>query len=199
MLVQTKPRTYSREEYLALEEKSDIKHEYHNGKIVPMTGGTTNHNRIALNLVAFLKFALRGQKISFFSSDVRLWIPAYRRYTYPDLQIICGDIVYHDNRKDTVTNPTVIVEVLSNSTRNYDRGDKFQFYRSLPTFQEYITIDQYRLEVEHYIKTDEGKWLISYIESEESVLSLVSVEFEISLKDLYEDVRFDGEEREVED
>lgn len=107
--------------------------------------------------------------MSFFTSDVRLWIPAYRRYTYPELQIICGDIAYHDNRKDTVTNPAVIVELLSNSTRNYDRGDKFQFYRSISTFQEYITIDQYRLEVEHYIKTGDGKWLISYLESEESV------------------------------
>jgi len=149
MLVQTKPRAYTPEEYFALEEKSEIKHEYHNGKIVPMTGGTTNHNRIALNLVAFLKFALLGQKISFFIGDVRLWIPAHRRYTYPDVQIICGDIAYHDNRIDTVTNPAVIVEVLSKSTRNYDRGDKFRFYRSLPSFQEYITIDQYRFEVEH--------------------------------------------------
>jgi len=198
MLVQTKPRTYTPEEYLALDSKSDPKHEYHNEKIVPITGCTANHNRIALNLVAFLKLALRGQKNSFFSSDVRLWIPAHRRYTYPDLQIICGDIAYHDNRKDTVTNPAVIVEVLSN-TRNYDRGDKFQFLRSLPTFQEYITIDQYRFDVEHYIKNDDDNWLIRYLESEESVLSLVSVEFEISLKYLYEDVRFEEEEREVED
>ncbi|MBO1350529.1 MAG: Uma2 family endonuclease [Hormoscilla sp. GUM202] len=112
MLAQTKPRTYSREEYFALEEKSEIKHEYHNGEIVPMTGGTTNHNRIAINLVTSLKFALRGQKISFFTSDVRLGFPAHRRYTYPDLQIICGDIAYHDRRKDTVTNPAVIVEVV---------------------------------------------------------------------------------------
>ena len=199
MLAQTKPRTYTPEEYLALEEKSEIKHEYHNGEIVPMTGGTTNHNRIAINLVTSLNLALQGKKTSFFIGDVRLWIPAHRRYTYPDLQIICEDIAYHDNRKDTVTNPAVIVEVLSKSTRNYDRGDKFRLYRSLPTFQEYIIIDQYRFEVEHYIKNDDNNWLIRYLESEDSVLSLVSVEFEISLKDLYEDVRFDDEEREVED
>ena len=199
MLAQTKPRTYSPEEYFALEEKSEIKHEYHNGEILPITGGTTNHNRIAINLVTYLNLAFQGKKTSFFIGDVRLWIPAYRRYSYPDVQIICSDIAYHDNRKDTVTNPAVIVEVLSKSTRNYDRGDKFRFYRSLPSFQEYITIDQYRFEVEHYIKNDDNNWLIRYLESEESVLSLVSVDFEISLKDLYDNVRFDDEEREIED
>lgn len=190
MLVQTKLQTYTPEDYFALEEQSETKHEYHNGEILPMTGGTTDHNRIIINLVAFLKFAFRNKPLSFFASDVRLWLPDYNRYTYPDLQIISGDIMYYENRKDTVTKPSVIVEVLSNSTRSYDKGDKFKYYRSLPTFQEYITIDQYRFEVEHYVKTDDCKWLVTYLESEDSVLSLTSVDFELSLKDLYEDVNF---------
>ena len=191
MLVQTKPQTYTPEEYFALEEQSETKHEYHNGEIVPMTGGTTNHNRIVINLVAFLKFAFRGKPLSLFTSDVRLWIPAYDRYTYPDVQIIFGDIIYHEKRKDTVTNSSVIVEVLSNSTRSYDKGDKFKYYRSLPTFQEYITINQYGFEVEQYVKTDDGKWLITYLEAEDTVLSLASVDFEIPLKDLYDGVNFE--------
>lgn len=194
MLVQTKPQTYTGEEYFALEEKSDIKHEYHQGEIVPMTGGTTNHNRIIINLVAFLKFAFRGKPLSLFTSDVRLCLPEYDRYTYPDVQIISGDISYYENRQDTVTNPAVIVEVLSNSTRIYDKGDKFKYYRSLPRFQEYITIDQYGFEVEQYVKTDDGKWLVTYLDSEDSVLSLAAVEFEISLKDLYEGVKFEESE-----
>ena len=193
MLVQATPRKYTPEEYLGLEEKSEIRHEYCNGEIVEMTGGTTNHNRIIINLVAFLKFALRDGKTSLFTSDVRLWIPASRCYTYPDVQIICGEIAYPENRQDTVTNPSAIVEVLSKSTRNYDKGDKFQFYRSIPTFREYVTIDQYSLCVEQYIKKEDGKWLISYLESEESVLSLSAVKFDISLKDLYEGVKFEEE------
>lgn len=199
MLVQAKPRTYSPEEYLVLEEKSQTKHEYQDGEIIPMTGGTTNHNKIAGNFYAYFKFATKGKPYEVFMADVRLWIPANRRYTYPDVQIICGDIAYHENRKDTVTNPSAIVEVLSKSTRDYDKGDKFKFYRSIPEFREYITIAQYGFEVEQYVKTDEGKWLITYLESQESVLSLATVEFEIPLTDLYEGVRFEDNEREIVD
>lgn len=191
MLVQTKPQTYTPEEYFALEEQSETKHEYHNGEIVPMTGGTTNHNKISGNFYAYFKFAKKGKPYDIFMADVRLWIPDYDRYTYPDVQIIFGDILYYEKRKDTVTNPSVIVEVLSNSTRSYDKGDKFKYYRSLPTLQEYITINQYGFEVEQYVKTDDGKWLITYLEAEDTVLSLASVDFEISLKDLYDGVNFE--------
>ncbi len=191
MLVQTKPQTYTPEEYFALEEQSETKNEYHNGEIVPMTGGTTNHNKISGNFYAYFKFAKKGKLYDIFMADVRLWIPDYDRYTYPDVQIIFGDILYYEKRKDTVTNPSVIVEVISNSTRSYDKGDKFKYYRSLPTFQEYITINQYGFEVEQYVKTDDGKWLISYLEAEDTVLSLASVDFEISLKDLYDGVNFE--------
>jgi Uma2 family endonuclease len=196
MITQTATRTYTPEEYLALEEQSEIRNEYHDGEIVPMTGGTTNHNCIIVNLVAFLKFAFRGQDKSLFTSDVRLWIPEYNRYTYPDVQIICGEVAYDENRKDTIINPTVIVEVLSQSTEAYDKGDQFKFYRSIPSFQEYIIINQYQFEVEQYVKTENGKWLVTYLESEEAILSLNSVEFEIPLRDLYEGVGFEVIEKE---
>jgi Uma2 family endonuclease len=192
MITQTATRTYTPEEYLALEEQSETRNEYHDGEIVPMTGGTVNHNCIIVNLVAFLKFAFRGQNKSLFTSDVRLWIPESNRYTYPDVQIICGEVGYYENRKDTIINPTVIIEVLSQSTEVYDKGDKFKFYRSIPSFQEYIMINQYQYEVEQYVKTENDKWLVSYLESEEAVLSLNSVEFDIPLLDLYEGVKLES-------
>ncbi|MGB3535835.1 MAG: Uma2 family endonuclease [Microcoleaceae cyanobacterium] len=194
MITQTATRTYTPEEYLILEEQSETRNEYHDGEIVPMSGGTVNHNSIIVNLVAFLKFAFRGQNKSLFTSDVRLWIPESNRYTYPDVQIICGEVAYHENRKDTIINPTVIIEVLSQSTEAYDKGDKFKYYRSIPSFQEYIIINQYQCEVEQYVKTENNKWLVSYLESEEAVLSLNSVEFEISLRDIYEGVEFESVE-----
>lgn len=188
MLVQTQKRIHTPAEYLAIEENSEIKHEYHDGEIIPMTGGTTTHNKIAGNFYSYFKFAHRGKPYEIFMGDVRLWISAYRRYTYPDIQIILGDIVYYENRKDTVLNPAIIVEVLSDSTRNYDKGDKFKFYRSIPELTEYITIDQYRFEIEQYVKAKDGKWLVTYLESKEAILSLASVEFEISLNNIYESI-----------
>ena len=191
MQTQTEKRYYTREEYLALEETAEYKSEYHDGEIVPMTGGTTNHNSIIVNLVAFLKFALRGQNYKLFTSDVRLWIPRYRKYFYPDIMIIQGETVYEGVGITTVTNPSLIVEVLSDSTRNYDKGDKFEYYRSLPEFREYILIDQYKFHIEQLVKTSDGKWLLTYYESADGVLALDSVDFQIPLSDIYEGVNFE--------
>lgn len=194
MQTQTEKRYYTPEEYLALEETAEYKSEYHDGEIVPMTGGTTNHNSIIINLVAHLKFAFRGQNYRLFTSDVRLWIPRYRRYVYPDLMVIQGEPVYEGTGTTTVTNPSLIVEVLSNSTSNYDRGDKFNYYRSIPELREYILIDQYKFQVEQLAKTSEGKWLLTYYESADAVLALDSIEFQIPLTDMYERVEFENNE-----
>ena len=126
---------YSPEEYLALETDAEYKSEYHNGQIVPMVGGTPNHNQIAGNLYASLNFALKGQPYRVFIGDMRLWIPQPRLYTYPDLMLVSGQLQFVEGRKDTITNPSLIVEVLSESTENYDRGEKFRLYRTIPTFQ----------------------------------------------------------------
>ncbi|MFB2970019.1 Uma2 family endonuclease [Aerosakkonema sp. BLCC-F183] len=191
MQTQTEKRYYTREEYLALEETAEYKSEYHDGEIVPMTGGTTNHNKIAGNLFAHLKFALRGRNYELFIADVRLWVPRYRKYFYPDLMIIQAEPVYEGAGTTTVTNPSLIVEVLSNSTRSYDKGDKFDYYRSIPEFREYILIDQYKFHIEQLVKTSEGKWLLTYYESADGVLALDSVDFQIPLSDIYEGVNFE--------
>jgi Uma2 family endonuclease len=190
MQLQTPKRSYTPEEYLELEEAADYKSEYRDGEIVPMTGGTTNHNKIALNFAANLKFALRGQDYDIYIGDVRLWIPRYRQYTYPDVMVIQGEPIYTGTSTTTVMNPLLIVEVLSKSTKNYDLGDRFIYYRSIPEFKEYILIDQTKYHVMQYTKTLEGRWLLTENESEETILESSSIEFQINLKEIYEKVNF---------
>jgi len=192
MIVTTDKRTYSFEEYLKIEETADYKHEYQDGEIVPMTGGTTEHNKIAFNFACYLKFALKKQKQkhNIFIGDVKLWIPQYNQGTYPDVMVIDDEPIYYGTSKTTVTNPSLIVEVLSKSTQNYDQGDKFLYYRSIAQFQEYILINQSRHYVMQYNKTNEGKWLLSEYQGEKAILSLVSVNFEITFDELYEGVIF---------
>ncbi len=190
MQLQTQKRYYTPEEYLELEEAADYKSEYRDGDIVPMTGGTTNHNKIALNFAANLKFGLKGQKYDIYIGDVRLWIPRYRQYTYPDVMVIQGEPVYTGTNTTTVMNPLLITEVLSKSTKNYDQGDKFLYYRSIPELREYLLIDQSQYHVMQYVKTAEGQWLFTEFEAEDSVLSLQTLNFKIAFSDLYEKVNF---------
>ncbi|MBA3920757.1 MAG: Uma2 family endonuclease [Nostocaceae cyanobacterium] len=187
-------RYYTPEEYLELEEKAEYKSEYHDGEIVPMTGGTTNHNEIAGNFYAHLKFALRKQNYRVYIGDVRLWIPRYREHTYPDVMVIQGKPVYTGTNTTTVMNPLLIVEVLSKSTKNYDQGDKFLYYRSIPELREYILIDQSQYHVMQYVKTADGQWLFTELEGESVLLSLQSIDFQIALSDLYEKVNFQESE-----
>ena len=195
MQLHTQKNYYSPEQYLELEEAAEYKNEYRDGEIVPMTGGTTNHNKIALNLAANLKFALKGKKYDIYIGDVRLWIPRYRQYTYPDVMVIQGQPIYTGTNTTTVMNPLLIAEVLSKSTKNYDQGDKFLYYRSISELREYILIDQSQYHVMQYVKTAEGQWLFTEFELEDSVLLLRSIDFQITFSDIYESVNFaEGED-----
>jgi Uma2 family endonuclease len=131
MVAQIEKRLYTAEEYLELEIAAETRSEYHDGEIIPMTGGLPNHNDIAGNLYVLLKLALRHQNYRVFLADQRLWIPEARLYTYPDVMVLSKPIELQTGRKDTVMNPGFIAEVLSKSTQNYDRGEKFVAYRSL--------------------------------------------------------------------
>jgi Uma2 family endonuclease len=188
--MQTQTRTYTPEEYLELEEKAEYKNEYRDGEIIPMAGGTTNHNKIALNFAAALKYGLKKQNYDVYIGDIRLWIPRYRQYTYPDVMLIKGEPIYQNANTTTVMNPLLIAEVLSKSTSNYDQGDKFLYYRSIPEFKEYILINQYQYHVMHYVKTDDGKWIFTELESESDTLTLQNLDFQIDFQDLYEQVDF---------
>jgi Uma2 family endonuclease len=190
MQIQTEKYHYTPEEYLELEEKAEYKNEYRDGAIVPMTGGTTNHNKIVINFCRKFPLTINAQDYDIYAGDIRLWISRYRIYTYPDVMVIKGNPVYEGTGTTTVTNPLLIVEVLSNSTKNYDGGDKFDFYSSLPEFQEYILIDQYRFYVKQFAKNQEGKWVLTEYEGEDSILVLESVEFQIGFQELYQRVDF---------
>lgn len=187
---------YTPEEYLELEETADNKSEYIDGEIIPMAGASTNHNRIAGNLYSAANFAFRKENYEAFISDVRLWIPKRRIYTYPDVMIVAGEAEYYNNRTDTILNPQVIVEVLSKSTKGYDREGKFEIYRTIESFQEYLLIDQTKIRVEQYSKTGKKQWVMREYDEEDENINLNSLPFEISLQDLYNKVKFEAIELE---
>ena len=191
MQVATK-QSYTPAEYLELEEKAEYKSEYVDGQIFPMTGGSTNHNTISLNLSSELNFAFKRQDYKVFIGDVRLWIPDKQTYTYPDVMVIEGSPRYYNNRTDTITNPVIIAEVLSKSTQGYDRQAKFIDYRTIPSFQEYLLIDQNRIYVEQYAKTGEKRWELQVYNAEDEIILLSSVSLQVSLKDLYNKVNFES-------
>lgn len=199
-------RYFTEEEYFEIEATTEERHEYLNGEIftvgerheyldgeiVSMTGGTANHNRIAINLASRLNLDLQEQDYQVFIADLRLQIPAKNLYTYPDVMVVAGELEYAKDRKDTITNPQVIAEVLSPSTAGYDRGKKFAAYRTLSSFQEYLLIDPSQILVEHYSKIETNRWTYTIYEQRDRVLSLVMLPFEITVKDLYRKVTFDA-------
>jgi Uma2 family endonuclease len=185
-----KQQTYTIEEYLNLELASEARSEYRNGEIIPMTGGTPDHNDIAGNLYVLLKLALRGKNYRTFYTDQRLWIPERNLYTYPDVMVVDKPLQLQIGRTDTVVNPCFIAEVLSKSTQDYDRGEKFVAYRTVESFKEYLLIDQYNIHVEHYVKTAAHQWLLSEYDDPNVTLTFSAFEFQIQVADLYETIEF---------
>ncbi len=190
-------KTYTAEEYLALEVESELRHECRAGEIIEMTGGTPAHNKLSSALNALLWFGLRKQPYTVFVTDQRLWIPAVDLYTYPDVMIVAEPPELKPGRKDTVINPILLAETLSRSTQNYDRGEKFVHYRTIDTFQEYMLIDQYRPFVEHHVKQSENQWLLTEHQGLDTSFSLISVPVEIALADLYEGIEFETPEESI--
>lgn len=194
-----KPKIYTEQEYLDLEVNASERHEYINGEIKLMTGGTPNHNEIVSNLLVALKLSLKGKPYRTFVTDQRLWIPDYSIYTYPDIMVLPTPIQLQEGRNDTVMNACLIAEVLSKSTQDYDRAapaeadrsQKFLAYRTINNFQEYLLIDQYRVYVEHYLKTASHQWLLSEYSDRNIVLTLKAIDTKIKIADLYENIEFD--------
>ncbi|BDA72818.1 protein of unknown function DUF820 [Rivularia sp. IAM M-261] len=192
MIVQAnKKEYYTLDEYFELEINSQERHEYIDGEIILMTGGTPNHNRIALNFSAALNLAVKQQSYETFVSDQKLWIPKKRINTYPDVMVVEGEIQLQEGRRDTITNPLMIAEVLSESTRAYDKDQKFAAYRTIPTFKEYVLIDQYSVHVEQYYNTNSKTWTFTEYDDLNQTLSLNSMPFQIMLADIYSKVKFE--------
>ena len=181
---------YTPEEYLELEEKSNCKNEYRNGEIINMAGGTTNHNKLGGNFYFHLNLELNDLDYEVYISDIKLWIPKYRQFTYPDLMLVESEPIYYGNNTTIITNPLLITEVLSKSTKDYDQGDKFLYYRSIPQFKEYILIDQTRHYVMQYVKNNENQWFLTEYETEDAILNLASIKLKLPLKQLYKRVNF---------
>jgi Uma2 family endonuclease len=194
MQVQDPPRLYAPSEYLEQEEASECRHEYRDGAILEMTGGSRYHNRISLNLSICLNQGLKTQDYEVFMADMRLWIPRYRQYTYPDVMVIAGEPIFQEKRTDTVINPLLIVEVLSKSTSDHDRGNKFAYYRSIPEMREYVLVDQYTCHVEQFSKNAAGQWLLTEYESLENSLNLSAIDFQLSLQEIYDRVELAASE-----
>ncbi|KPQ38614.1 MAG: putative protein conserved in cyanobacteria [Phormidium sp. OSCR] len=182
--------TCTAEDYLQQEVQQETRNEYRNGEIVPMSGGTPAHNEITGNLFVLLKLALKRQPYQVFITDQRLWIPQRNTYTYPDVMVTPKPCQLQAGRNDTVINPIVLAEVLSPSTQNYDRGEKFVTYRTLDSVQDYLLIHQDRPQVEHYVKQKPQQWLLTDYEGLDVTLTLESLSLTLSLRDLYEAVDF---------
>jgi Uma2 family endonuclease len=187
-------KRYTVAEYLELEALAEFKSEFVDGEILPMAGASAKHNILTGKFHARILLALEDLDFSVFMSDMRLWIHEYNRYTYPDVMAIAGKPIFTDEKQTAITNPCLIVEVLSNSTEEYDRSSKFKQYRSLSTFQEYILIEQDSYGIEQYTKQNNGKWLLTEYLGKDAMLKLESANFEISLKDLYKGLDFAGTE-----
>ena len=185
-----KTKSYTAEEYLALEEKANVRSEFRDGNIIEMAGGTPEHNEISRMFVFLLTVALRKQPYSIFMADQRLWLPKVDLYTYPDVMIAPRPLELQPNRKDSVINPILLAETLSDSTEAYDRGNKFTYYRMIESFQEYVLIEQNRPHVEHFVKQGDSEWLFRDYSGLASSFVLSSVGVEIALADLYEAVEF---------
>lgn len=183
-------QSYSREAYRQFEANSLERHEYRDGEIVTMTGGSEAHNTITVNLVILLGFLLRDTDFRLYSSDLRLWLPAYNRGTYADVMVVEGQPEFHENRSDEILNPTLIVEVLSASTASYDRGDKFRRYRSLASFSEYLLVSQDEPYIEQFSRQDEEVWQFRSIEGLENAIALPRFNLELPLTDIYRRVQF---------
>ena len=190
MITTADTRIYTPEEYLAKEADADVRHEYLNGEIKEMAGGTTNHNEIITNLCVALKPRLRRENYRLFTENVRVWIEKYRVYTYPDVMVIADEPVYHGKGTTTVINPCLIIEVASKSTKNYDQGDKFDYYRGLSSLQEYILVEQSRVHILQHVKTNNNQWLLTEYEEDSQEFSLSILPLSLVLDEIYESVDF---------
>lgn len=179
---------YSIEEYLQLEAESDIRHEYHNGEIFAMAGGTRNHGKLGGNIITRLTLIEENRPCTSFNGDVKIRIDSSNKFVYPEASVVCGQVKGSQHDPESITNPILIVEVLSDSTEAYDRGEKFRLYRSLPSFQEYILIDQKRPIVSIYRKKDDKIWEMEEVVGLDQVVSLRSLDAEIKMSDLYQKV-----------
>jgi Uma2 family endonuclease len=203
-LAQPKP-SYTIEEYLALERQSEERHEYLDGQIYAMAGESLEHSRICVNLASALHAQLRGKPCEVLSPNMKVRSGPYIKqqktnkglFSYADVTVICGEPLFHDQHRDVLLNPTVIIEVLSPTTESFDRGGKFLRYRThIETLNDYVLVSQDKPLIEHYLRQPHGQWLLSSVSGLESSLYLASIDCHLHLAEVYDRVTFSDEEAE---
>jgi len=180
-----KPNRLTHEEYFALEQAEDQRYEYHAGEIFVMAGGTESHALISMNVGAALVSALRGKPCRVYGSDMKLYVREYDKFCYPDVQVLCEKGIRH---KDNVENPVLVVEVLSDSTESYDRGRKFEHYRSIESLQYYVLVDQNRKHVDFYERKSIDRWTLT---DSQDRLVFANLDISLEVEEIYRQVEFD--------
>ena len=191
MSLQPKPYL-SPEDYLALERSAEFKSEYFDGEIFAMVGASESHNLIVINTIRELSIQLKKRPCKVYANDMRVRVSPTGLFTYPDVMVVCGQAQFDDSHLDTLLNPTLIVEVLSDSTEAYDRGRKFEHYRKFESLAEYVLIAQHRPHVESYRRQPDQRWVFAESDDLDSSLPLDAIDCELALAEIYDKVEFPG-------
>jgi Uma2 family endonuclease len=191
MSIQPKTRL-TPERYLEIEREAEYKSEYFNGEMFAFAGATESHVVIVGNISANFHAQLRNKKCKAYTNDMRVKVNITGLYTYPDVVAVCGEPKFEDEHRDTLLNPIVIIEVLSPSTENYDRGTKFEHYRAIKSLSDYILVAQDKIHVEHYVRQSDRSWLFSEYKSLIDKFQIQSIGCEVSLEEIYEKVEMEG-------
>ncbi len=190
MSAQTQTSYLTPQEYLAMERLAQYKSEYFDGEIFAMSGASPAHNRVVANALTEINLQFKKRPCLVYANDMRVKVSPTGLYTYPDIVALCGPPRFDDNQKDTLLNPTVIIEVLSDSTQAYDRGKKFQHYRTLESLQEYLLIAQEECHVEHYVRQSGNEWLLTETNDLAAVIHLAAIQCQLALADIYDKVEW---------
>lgn len=186
------PTVLTPEDYLIFEREADERHEFLDGEIFQLNGANISHSRICVNLAAEIGKALKGKRCEPLSPNMKVRTSTASLFSYPDLTIVCGEPQFHDRKKDVLTNPQVIFEVLSPSTADYDRTTKFQRYRlGNETLTDYVLVSQNKPFVEHFIKQADGNWIYKSFGAIDDTLNLDTIECQLSLREIYDRIEFE--------
>lgn len=178
-------------EYLEQETAAPERHEYYDGEVVAVAGASINHNRIVGNIMVALSHIFKNTGVyEVFTTDLRLWVPERNSFTYPDVMVVPSPLLLLPGRTDTITNPVLLIEVLSDATSHYDRGEKFVGYRTIPTLRDYLLIDQAQCMVEQFSRIEQNKWLLTEYRDKDQVIEFSFAPVSLALRDIYDRVEF---------
>ena len=188
--LQPQERLYTSDEYLERERKSNYKSEFLAGQIYAMSGGSPKHAKIGANIIREIGVQLKGKTCDVYTSNLKVRTTYNGLYAYPDVTVVCGSLIFHDEEEDVIVNPTLIVEVLSRTTEAYDRGQKWAQYQSIASLQTYVMIAQNEPRIEQYVRQSDDTWLLSTAAGIDKSIYLASIDCTLALSEVYDGVDF---------